>query len=150
LKTKNNKNNKIRDREVVIINKKLWSLNFGCLIAGTFVWLVSFGVSAPILEIFYSYPYFLLNYYAGAVTAFSAFILTSIIIFTMCSYFKVCASEHTFWLMLPSLVLIILAMLIRQSVLITMLYAAFPALIVIFLAAILRRMPKYKALHAIK
>lgn len=135
---------------MVIVNKKLWSLNFGCLIAGTFVWLVSFGVSAPILEFFYSYPYFILNYYAGAVTAFSAFVLTSVIIFIMCSYFKVCASEHTFWLMLPSLVLIILAMLVRQSVLVTMLYAAFPALIVILFAAVLRRMPKYKAFNLIK
>ena len=135
---------------MIIVNKKLWSLNFGCLIAGTFVWLVSFGVSAPILEVFYSYPYFLLNYYAGAVTAFSALILTSLIIFIMCSYFKVCASEHTFWLMLPSLVLIILAMLVRQSVLVTMLYAAFPALLVMFVAAILRRMPKYKTLNAMK
>jgi len=135
---------------VIIVNKKLWSLNFGCLIAGTFVWLVSFGTSAPILEVFYSYPYFLLNYYAGAVTAFSAFILTSLIIFIMCSHFKVCASEHTFWLMLPSLILIILAMLIRQSVLVTMLYAAFPALIVILFAAILRRIPKYKTLNTVK
>lgn len=131
---------------MVNINKKLWSLNFGCLIAGTFVWLVSLGISAPILEFFYSYPYFILNYYAGAVTAFSAFLLTGGIIFIMCSFFKVCASEHTFWLMLPSLVLIALAMLVRQSVLITMLYAAFPALFVILTTAIIRRAPKYKSL----
>ena len=135
---------------MVIVNKKLWSLNFGCMIAATFVWLVSFGVSAPILEFFYSYPSFLINYYAGAVTAFSAFVLTSVIIFIMCSFFKVCASEHTFWLILPSLVLIILAMLVRQSVLVTMLYAAFPAIIVIVFTATRRRMPKYKTLNATK
>jgi hypothetical protein len=135
---------------MVIVNKKLWSLNFGCLIAGTFVWLVGFGLSAPILEFFYAYPSFIINYYAGAVTAFSAFVLTSMIIFIMCGFFKVCASEHTFWLMLPSLVLIVLAMLVRQSVLVTMLYAAFPALVVILFAAILRRMPKYKTLNTIK
>jgi hypothetical protein len=135
---------------MVIVNKKLWSLNFGCLIAGTFVWLVGFGLSAPILEFFYAYPSFIINYYAGTVTAFSAFVLTSMIIFIMCSFFKVCASEHTFWLMLPSLVLIVLAMLVRQSVLVTMLYAAFPALVVILFAAILRRMPKYKTLNTIK
>jgi hypothetical protein len=129
---------------VVNINKKLWSFNFGCLIAGTFVWLVSFGISAPIFEVFYSYPHFVLNYYAGAVTAFTAFLLTGVIVFIMRSFFKVCASEHTFWLVLPSLGFILLAMLVRQSVLITMLYAASPALIVIMSAAMIRRMPKYK------
>jgi hypothetical protein len=131
---------------VVNINKKLWSFNFGCLIAATFVWLVSFGLSAPILEVFYAYPHFILNYYAGTVTAFTAFTLTSIIVFVMYSLFKVCASEHTFWLMLPSLVLIVLAMFVRQSVLISMLYAAFPALMVILSTAIIRRLPKYRRL----
>jgi hypothetical protein len=60
--------------------------------------------------------------------------------------FNVCASEHTFWLMLPSLGFIILAILFSQSILITMLYAAFPALIVILTSAIKRRIPKYKTL----
>jgi len=131
---------------VVNINKKLWSFNFGCLIAGTFVWLVSFVVSAPIFEVFHSYPDFILDYYSGTVTAFAAFLLTGVIIFIMRSFFKVCASEHTFWLALPSLGFIVLAMLVRQSVLITMLYAAFPALIVILLAAMVRRIPVYKTL----
>jgi len=132
---------------VIYINKKLWSFNFGCLIAGTFVWLVSFGISAPIFEVFYAYPHFLLNYYAGAVTAFTAFFITGMIIFIMRSLFKVCASEHTFWLALPSLGFIILAMLVQQSILITMLYAAFPALIVILITATLRRAPKYKSIN---
>jgi hypothetical protein len=131
---------------VVNINKKLWSFNFGCLIAGTFVWLVSFGVSAPIFEVFYSYPDFILNYYSGTVTAFTAFMLTGAIIFMMRNLFKVCASEHTFWLALPSLVFIVLAMLVRQSVLITMLYAAFPALIVIIVTGMAKRIPVYKSL----
>jgi hypothetical protein len=131
---------------VVNINKKLWSFNFGCLIAGTFVWLVSFGVSAPVFEVFHSYPDFILNYYSGTVTAFTAFMLTGLIILIMRSLFKVCASEHTFWLALPSLGFIALAMLVRQSVLITMLYAAFPALIVIIIAAMVRRIPVYKTL----
>jgi len=129
---------------VIHINKKLWSFNFGCLIAGTFVWLVSFGISAPILEVFYAYPHFLLNYYAGTVTFFTAFFTTGGIIFIMGRFFKLCASEHTFWLALPSLSFIILAMLVKQSILITMLYAAFPALIVILIAATVRRLPKYK------
>ena len=94
---------------MVNINKKLWSFNFGCLIAGTFVWLVSFGVSAPIFEVFHSYPNFILDYYSGTVTAFAAFFLTGVIIFIMRSLFKVCASEHTFWLALPSLGFIVLA-----------------------------------------
>lgn len=128
------------------INKKLWSFNFGCLIAGTFVWLVSFGISAPIFEVLYSYPHFVLNYYAGTVTAFTAFVLTGGIILIMRSFFKLCASEHTFWLALPSLGFIFLAMLVKQSVLITMLYAAFPALIVILFTAMVKRVPKYKTL----
>jgi hypothetical protein len=131
---------------MVNINKKLWSFNFGCLIAGTFFWLISFGVSAPIFEVFYDYPNFILHYYSSAVTAFSAFLLTSVIIFIMGYFFNVCASEHTFWLILPSLGFIILAMLFSQSILITMLYAAFPALIAMFTIAIMRRIPKYKRL----
>jgi hypothetical protein len=131
---------------VIHINKKLWSFNFGCIIAGTYVWLVSFGISAPIFEVFYSYPHFVLNYYAGTVTAFTAFVLTGGIILIMRSFFKLCASEHTFWLALPSLGFIFLAMLVKQSVLITMLYAAFPALIVILFTAMVKRVPKYKTL----
>jgi hypothetical protein len=131
---------------VVNINKKLWSFNFGCLIAGSFVWLVSFGVSAPIFEVLHSYPDFIHNYYSGTVTAFTAFILTGVIIFIMRSLFNVCASEHTFWLALPSFGFIVLAMLVRQSVLITMLYAAFPALIVIIAAAMVKRIPVYNNL----
>jgi hypothetical protein len=129
---------------VVNINKKLWSFNFGCLIAGTFVWLVSFGISAPIFEVFYPYTHFIINYYAGMVTAFSAFMLTGVIIFVMCNFFSLCASEHTFWLILPSAALVILAMLVRQSVLVAMLYAAFPALLVILTTAVIRRLPKNK------
>lgn len=131
---------------MININKKLWSFNFGCLIAGTFVWLVSFGVSAPIFEVFYSYPNFILNYYSGAVTAFMAFMLTGIIIFIMRSFFKVCASEYTFWLILPSLGFVVLAMLVSQSILITMLYAAFPALMVIIASAMIKRIPIYRNL----
>ena len=131
---------------MVNLNKKLWSFNFGCLIAGTFVWLVSFGLTAPIHEVFYSYPDFILNYYAGTVTAFTAFTLTGMIMFVMSRFFNVCASDHTFWLVLPSLVLIVLAMLVRQSVIITLLYAALPAFFVILSTATIRRIPKYKAL----
>lgn len=131
---------------MVNINKKLWSFNFGCIIASTFIWLVSFGISVPIFEMFYEYPHFLLHYYAGTVTAFSAILLTTLIIFIMRNFFKVCASEHTFWLIIPSLALVFLAMLVRQSILITMLYAAFPALIVILTAAMKSRVEKYKAL----
>lgn len=131
---------------MLTINKKLWSFNFGCLIAGTFVWLVSFGLSVPVHEMFYAYPHFIINYYAGAVTAFSALILTSLIVYIMRNVFKLCASEYTFWLILPSVVFILLAMLVRQSVLITMLYAAFPALLVMLTTATVRRIPKYKIL----
>jgi hypothetical protein len=96
--------------------------------------------------VFYSYPNFILNYYAGAVTAFTAFVVTVSIIFIMRNFFKVCASEHTFWLVLPSLGFIVLAMLVSQSVLITMLYAAFPAVIVIITASMIIRIPIYKNL----
>lgn len=130
---------------MIHINKKLWSFNFGCLIAGTFVWLVSFGISAPIFEVFYPYPHFILNYYAGVITALTTFLLTGVIVFIMRSFFKVCASDHTFWLALPSLGFIILAMIVKQSILITMLYAAFPALIVILTTAAMRKILKYKA-----
>ena len=46
------------------VNKKLWSFIFGCLIASSFVWLISFGKSAVVIDFFHQYPDFVIDYYA--------------------------------------------------------------------------------------
>ena len=56
-----NKVNIVKGDTEVKINKKLWSLIFGCLIAGSFVWLISFGNSAPAPDFLHSYPHFILR-----------------------------------------------------------------------------------------
>ena len=40
------------------VNKKLWSFIFGCLIAASFVWLISLGKSFDVIEYFHQYPEF--------------------------------------------------------------------------------------------
>jgi hypothetical protein len=124
----------------MVVNKKLWSLNFGCLIAGTFVWLASVGTSAPVLELFYTHPNFIIDYYSGLVTAILAIVSTLLIIVLMFRVFRICVSDHTFWLILPSLLFLILSLSAGQFML---LYAELPALFIIFMVAVIRRVPTY-------
>jgi len=58
------------------VNKKLWSFIFGCLIAASFVWLISLGKSAGVIEYFHQYPEFVIDYYALMITAIATACLT--------------------------------------------------------------------------
>ena len=62
------------------VNKKLWSFNFGCLIAGSLVWLVHIGNLAPVPSVLHPHTDFILDYYPGSVTALSA-IITNLIFY---------------------------------------------------------------------
>ena len=96
------------------VNKKLWSFNFGCLIAGSLIWLVHIGNLAPVPSILHPHTDFILDYYPGSVTAITASILSLVLLVFMHKGFKLCASEHTFWLLLPTLCFIILTLLIAS------------------------------------
>lgn len=124
------------------INKKLWSFNFGCLIAGSFVWLVSVGSHAPVPEKLYLHPNFVMDYYSGIVTAISASILTIFILLVMAKAFKMCTSEYTFWLILPTLSFLAFITLAAKVMLISIIYAALPATFVILSVATYFRLTK--------
>ena len=122
------------------VNKKLWSFNFGCLIAGSLVWLVHIGNLAPVPSVLHPHTDFILDYYPGSVTALSASIVSIIMLIFMHKGFKLCASEHTFWLLLPTLSFMTLTLLIGQFMLASIMYAAVPILIVLTFSAIVFRL----------
>ncbi|MDG1752434.1 MAG: hypothetical protein P8I03_12350 [Thalassotalea sp.] len=124
------------------VNKKLWSFNFGCIIAFSFVWLVSFGNSAPVPELLHPHPFFILDYYSGLVTACSAIMLTALAVIIMEKGFNLCVSEHPFWLILPSLCFVALTTISAFELLTTMLYAVLPALLVMIITAVAFRLSK--------
>ncbi|AWB58833.1 hypothetical protein [Colwellia sp. Arc7-D] len=122
------------------VNKKLWSFNFGCLIAGSLVWLVHIGNLAPVPSVLHPHTDFILDYYPGSVTALSASIVSILMLIFMHKGFKLCASEHTFWLLLPTLSFMTLTLLIGQFMFASIMYAAVPILIVLTFSAIVFRL----------
>lgn len=124
------------------INKKLWSFNFGCLIAGSLVWLVHVGNLAPVPSILHPHTDFILDYYPGSITALSASIVSIFMLIFMHKAFQLCASEHTFWLLLPTLCFLSLTLLIGQFMFTSIMFAAVPILTVLISSAILFRLKK--------
>ena len=47
------------------VNKKLWSFNFGCLLAGSLVWLVQLGNLAPVPSVLHPHTDFILGLLSG-------------------------------------------------------------------------------------
>ena len=128
------------------VNKKLWSFNFGCLIAGSLIWLVHIGNLAPVPSILHPHTDFILDYYPGSVTAITASILSLVLLVFMHKGFKLCASEHTFWLLLPTLCFITLTLLIAQFMLPAIMFAAIPSLLILTFSAIVFRFKRRKPL----
>lgn len=128
------------------VNKKLWSFNFGCLIAGSLIWLVHIGNLAPVPSILHPHTDFILDYYPGSVTAITASIVSLLLLVFMHKCFKLCASEHTFWLLLPTLCFITLTLLIAQFMLPAIMFAAIPSLFILTFSAIVFRFKRRKPL----
>lgn len=126
------------------VNKKLWSFNFGCLMAGSLVWLVHIGNLAPVPSILHPHTDFILDYYPGSVTAITATVVSLLLLVFMHKGFKICASEHTFWLLLPTLCFISLSILLAQFMLASLMFAAIPTLIILMLSAVVFRLKKRK------
>lgn len=121
------------------VNKKLWSFNFGCLIAGSLVWLVHIGNLVPVPSALHPHTDFILDYYPGSVTAISACIVSVLLLIFMRKAFKLCASEHTFWLLLPTLCFITLTLLIAQFMFSAIMFAAIPTLFILIVSAVIFR-----------
>lgn len=128
------------------VNKKLWSFNFGCLIAGSLIWLVHIGNLAPVPSILHPHTDFILDYYSGAVTAVIACAVSLSLLILMRKVFKLCASEHTFWLLLPTLCFITLILLIAQFMLPAIMFAAIPSILILTFSAIVFRIKRRKPL----
>jgi len=128
------------------VNKKLWSFNFGCLIAGSLVWLVHLGNLAPVPSILHPHTDFILDYYPGSITAISAFLVSLLLLIFMHKGFKLCASDHTFWLLLPTLCFIALTLLIAQFMISSIMFAAIPSLFVLTFSAAIFRVKRRKPL----
>ncbi len=122
------------------VNKKLWSFNFGCLIAGSLVWLVHIGNLAPVPSILHPHTDFILDFYPGSITAITASIASLCLLVFMRKGFKLCASEHTFWLLLPTLCFISLTLLIAQFMFSALMFAATPTLFVLLFSAVIFRL----------
>jgi len=126
------------------VNKKLWSFNFGCLSAGSLIWLVHIGNVAPVPSILHPHTDFILDYYPGSVTAISASMVSLLLLVFMRKGFQLCASEHTFWLLLPTLCFISLSLLIAQFMFSALMFAAIPTLIVLMFSAVMFRLKARK------
>ena len=117
------------------LNKKLWSFNIGCLIAGSFIWLVGFSKTLPMLDVVLNTSTISIELYNLFVIAVSAFIISVIIITFMHKVLCIHSNEYTFWLVLPILSFLVLTSVVANMLMITMMSAAIPSLFVILFAA---------------
>lgn len=122
------------------VNKKLWSFIFGCLIAASFVWLISLGKSFDVIEYFHQYPEFVVDYYALMITAIATAFLTLFIVLIMKWVFNLLPREHPFWLILPSITFVGLSFFTSKLMVVSILSAAIPALIVLVAVAVIGRL----------
>lgn len=129
---------------MLVVNKKLWSFKFGCLIACSFLWLINVAKGVPVPEVLFPHPVFILDYYPGVVTGILAFISTLVVVAVMNKVFGICTSEHTFWLILPSLSLVALTSISAFDVLSTLLLAELPSLVFLVMLAISCRMARQR------
>jgi hypothetical protein len=100
---------------------------------------------APVLSIFHAYPEFIFDYYSHMVTAIVAIVMTLIMMMIMRKVFRLCTSEHTFWLILPMLYFIALTVFAAQAMLIGLLFAALPIIIILAGAAVYFRLGGLKS-----
>jgi len=126
------------------VNNKLWSFIFGCLIAGSFVWLISFGNKAFVPSFLHPYPDFIIDFYPAIVTAVMAIIVTLVVMIVMVKIFNVYVSEHPFWLVVPSITFIIITFFASSLMWLPMLSAVLPALFIMVLAAVICRLLSVK------
>ncbi|WP_448546680.1 hypothetical protein [Thalassotalea fusca] len=126
------------------VNKKLWSFNFGCMIAGSFVWLVSVGAQMPVPEVLHDHVIFVHQYYEGLVTAVFAVVTTIAMLLVMHRGFRICVSEHPFWVLVPSLFFVVLTAISAFELLSMILFAAVPTMIMLACVAISLRVTRRK------
>jgi len=131
------------------INKKLWSFNFGCMLAGSFIWVVSISSYVPVPEFLHEHPEFVYQYYEGVVAAIIATMVAVLLLSLMHKGFSICVSHHPFWVLAPSVFFVMLTFVSAQELLPMKLYAAVPAVMVVCISAIVMRFSRQKRNSAI-
>lgn len=126
------------------VNKKFGAFVFGCIFAASYLWLVSLGSSAYLLDFLVSDSGYALTQYSGGVTAGLAIIMSVFLLFLMKKGFNICTSDHPFWLALPSVYLLLLTTFSAFEMLNAMLYAAIPCLIILGGAAVFYRIDRQR------
>ncbi|GHE81596.1 hypothetical protein [Thalassotalea profundi] len=126
------------------VNKKFGSLVFGCVFAASYIWLVNIGSTTSFFDTIPPPSGFSIAHYSGGVTASLAILFSGILLVIMTKGFNVCASEHPFWLALPSIYLISLTAFSAFELLPSMLYAAIPTFLILVLTAVYFRISRQK------
>lgn len=122
------------------VNKKLWSFIFGCMLAASCLWLIEYSKNAPLFDSLSLYIAIELHQYIYVVNIVLAIVITCIMLITMAKAFKICSSEHTFWLILPALLLASITVLYAKELLPAILTVVLPSVIVASATASLIRM----------
>lgn len=126
------------------VNKKLWSFIFGCMLAASCLWLIEYSKNAPLFDSLSLYIAIELHQYIYVVNIVLAIVITCIMLITMAKAFKICSSEHTFWLILPALLLASITVLYAKELLPAILTVVLPSVIVASATASLIRMKQGK------
>jgi uncharacterized membrane protein len=128
------------------VNKKLWSFIFGCILAASCLWLIEYSKKAPLFDSLNLYSVLDLHQYIYAVNIILAIAITCIMLIVMAKAFKICSSEHTFWLILPALLLASITVLYAKELLPEILTVVLPSVIVASATASLIRLKQGKVL----
>jgi len=121
------------------VNKKLWSFIFGCMLAASCLWLIEYSKEAPLFESMSTYITMDFHAYVFAVNIILAIIITCVMLIVMAKAFNICSSEHTFWLVLPALLLASITVLYAKELTPAMLTVILPSVIVAsFVASFMR------------
>lgn len=128
------------------VNKKLWSFIFGCVLAASCLWLIEYSKNAPLFESLSAYIELDLYQYIYAVNIVLAIAITCLTLIVMAKAFNICSSEHTFWLILPALLLASITVLYAKELLPAVLTVVLPSVIVASAIASLIRVKQGKTL----
>jgi hypothetical protein len=127
---------------------KFWSLVFGAILANSYVWLIEFGVSAPVPEALHQHPSFIFEFYSPMVTACLSALLAGVLSFIMLKAFDVCVSEHILWLFWPTLGFIVFTAFTANILIASVLQAAIPAMFMLSLIYYVRKRQQFRMFQA--
>lgn len=117
-----------------VVNKKMWSFNFGCILSASFVWIMALGMNFPVLNVLNLSPEYIQYYYANTVVAIASTLFTVLLLVVMKKGFNISTRDHVFWLLLPTAVFVIMAVLTGVELYSSLLSAALPSSAVVILA----------------